>query len=47
MGKKSNLTPAEIAELERGSEQIADGVDKVKAGLKDIKEGLFGKKGSK
>lgn len=44
MPRKPRLTPEEIADYERGSEQIADGIDQVKAGLRQIRQGLVGSK---
>lgn len=41
---KHELTDAEIAELEADSKRIDDGVQKVKAGLREIKDGLFSSK---
>lgn len=41
---KPNRSPEEIARLEADSERIQDGVDKVKAGIRDIRQGLFGSK---
>lgn len=44
MTKNHDLTDSEIAELEGASKRIDDGVQQVKAGLREIKEGLFGSK---
>jgi hypothetical protein len=42
--KKPTTTPEEIARLEADSVRIDTGVQKIKAGVKDIRTGLFGSK---